>query len=296
MRIVIAFTVGLLLLTGCKKDNLDDSGGVLDKILSLTSSDPLFEVSYTTTVLTLIDPIGPTTPQIDKMVERPTETKDLVKLTVWSADHYKIETEKLEADIPSFTVIGGLPNPNPVGVNTKWENNVIEIRSQNGMLLNQEAQNQPDISNVVSEMIEFIDTYPQDDIGSITGIPANLQVGDDSEWQNYINDPKARISSQPNGLSSIHVDLAGEDGMNPTSAVVIFHESGGLKKFDAVQIYDQTSGKPISSTVYKYGETTNNFIPILGYENRTIIDIGGNTEVELTSIVSFENFELKISF
>jgi len=109
-------------LSNCSEDNIGESDGVMMKILALKSSVPLFEVSYTSTVLTLINPAGPSTAQIDKMVERPIETKDLVKLTVWSADHYKIETERLEAEMPSFTVLEGLPNPDPVGNKIKWEN------------------------------------------------------------------------------------------------------------------------------------------------------------------------------
>jgi len=178
----------------------------------------------------------------------------------------------------------------------KWENGIIKIRSQNGILINQETQDQLDISSIVNEMTDFIDTYPADQVSTLTEIPANLQIGDEVNWQEYLDDPKANISSKPNGLSTIHVDLSNEIDMNDLAATVVFHEIDGLRRFDAVQIYNQSTSKPISSTVFRYGQITNDFIPILGYENRTIIQIGDNTEVELQSIALFENFELKTTF
>jgi len=295
-QMIFLFLSASIVLPSCSEENIADSEGTMSKILSLTQSDPLFKVSYTTTVLTMINPIGPTTPLIEKMVERPIETKDQIKLTAWSGNNYKLETERLEADMSSFSVFEGLPNPDPIGVKTIWKNNALKVYAQSGVLLKDEYQEQPDISSTINEVTDFIDNFTADEISYLSGIPSNLQIGDVAEWQQYIDDPQANISTQPNGLSSIHVDMSDEDGMSNIAAIIVFQEIDNFKRFDAVQLYNQVSGKPISSTIYKYGEAINDVIPIIGYENRTIIDIGDNIDAELVSVATFENFELTIKF
>ncbi len=243
----------------------------------------------------LISVEGEVTPQIQRLIDRPIAKRHHVELEAFSLTDYKIETERLVADLPSPTILDGLPDPDPVGTTTTWRNGVFKILRADGSVQYEEPQQQAPIEELITEIDNIAALYPNQTTITMSGVPLSLQQVAGDDWADYLNAPGAIISAQPNGLSSIQVEVAATDQSPPLKATVVFHKISDRVIFDAVQLFDPATLEPLSSTLYKYALSADSTLTILGYETRTPIDLGdGLTGTQLV-ISELENFTLTIS-
>lgn len=151
-----------------------------------------------------------------------------------------------------------------------------------GALLSEEDLEVPGVQDLVETANELIgdSDFPVGEV--VRGLLVGRGLGDEAEWNKYIDDPGAKVVARSGGFVTATVSNITDIAPGTVEAVILYRDLDGDRTVHGVRLYWQGSSTPFSEVLFAYGNGTDDYQTLDMVQTTIEVDLPGSGYVGAT--------------